>query len=132
VTSAFGTGTYAPEVTSAVYAELSRGRRPPRDRRVGSFDASWIDSARREEARVMHLRARATSSSCVVASIRTRRRIALCDAWRLVRSVGGDTRGAAGNERVMDPWSSSIVIDTTGLQQRNRSGRSSVVAAKSM
>jgi predicted kinase len=135
VTSAFGTWTYAPEVTSAVYAELlSRAEDLLATGESVVLDASWIDSARREEARVM---ASACKSNLIELCCRVHSDTA---QNRIVRrlAVGGDPSEATPEVRqamseVMDPWSSSIVIDTTGATAEESIGKvGRVVAAKSM
>jgi aminoglycoside phosphotransferase family enzyme/predicted kinase len=135
VTSAFGTGTYAPEVTSAVYAELlSQAEDLLATGESVVLDASWIDSARREEARVM---ASAGKSNLIELCCRVHSDTA---QDRIVRrlAVGGDPSEATPEVRqamseAMDPWSSSIVIDTTGATAEESIGKvGRIVAEKSM
>jgi predicted kinase len=135
VTSVFGTGRYAPEVTSAVYAELlSRAENLLATGESVVLDASWIDSARREEARVM---ASAGKSNLIELCCRVHPDRA---QERIVRrlAVGGDPSEATPEVRqamseAMDPWSSSIVIDTTGARAEESIGKvGRIVAAKSM
>ena len=114
-TPVYGTGRYAPEATDAVYTELlTRAENLLAGGESVILDASWIDSAWREKARVM---ASASGSHVVELCCCVQPDMA---QERIVRrhAVGRDPSEATPEVRrymsqAMEPWPSSIVIDTT-------------------
>jgi predicted kinase len=121
----FAVGRYSPQGTSAVYVELlTRAEELLSQGHSVILDASWIDVGRRKAAQ--DVASRSTSSlfevCCQVrADIAEERIVHRLSEGLDASEATPEVRRAMA--RAMDPWASSLVIDTTAATAEESAAR---------